>query len=156
MEKQTEMKIIFLDIDGVLNCAEWAQKEYDKGNIHALQENFDTAAIVHLNTIIEQSGAKVVISSSWRLMYSLAHIETLLIKHGFKGVILGITPPRQSLTSRRGNEIQAWLASVPQVTKFVILDDDSDMLHLLPFLVQTNWETGLQEYHIDRALNLLK
>jgi hypothetical protein len=55
----------------------------------------------------------------------------------------------------RGNEIQAWLDAVPVVKTFAILDDDSDMGHLLPFLVRTSGQTGLQPEHVEQAIKLL-
>jgi hypothetical protein len=40
-------------------------------------------------------------------------------------------------------EIQSWLNSHPEVSAFVIVDDDEDMAHLMPKLVKTSWHSGM-------------
>ena len=51
-------------------------------------------------------------------------------------------------------EIQSWIDD-HEVESFVILDDSSDMAHLMPKLVHTSMETGLTEDHVEQALSLL-
>jgi hypothetical protein len=51
----------------------------------------------------------------------------------------------------RGEEIQAWLTENPDVTQFVILDDDSDMAHLIDHLVQTDHKVGLTAADVKKA-----
>lgn len=57
----------------------------------------------------------------------------------------------------RGLEIDDWLSKnlYAGETRFVILDDESDMAHLIDHLVQTNMETGLTEAHADAATKML-
>lgn len=43
----------------------------------------------------------------------------------------------------RGHEIQEWLDDHPFVQRFVIVDDDGDMAHLMSKLVQTDFTDGL-------------
>ncbi len=148
------MKILFLDIDGVLNSEEWAFKKYDEGVHNALQSEFDVQAVERLNTIIEKSGAKVVISSSWRLIYSLEHINSMLTKFGFKGEIVGRTPSPKA-NRGRGYDIKRWLTENSKVTTFAILDDDNDMDGVRDRFVQTSWTKGLQDEHIPKVLALL-
>jgi hypothetical protein len=74
-------------------------------------------------------GASVVISSSIRKYYALEWITQVLRFYGVTCPILGetpfdIEPPEGFNSARRGHEIQAWLDSHPEVTKFIILDDD--------------------------------
>jgi len=38
----------------------------------------------------------------------------------------------------------------------VILDDEPDMLHLLPWLVQSSFETGLTDAHLAAAQRILQ
>ena len=56
----------------------------------------------------------------------------------------------------RGQEIQRWLDAAPPLAGLVILDDEADMLHLAPWLVQTSFETGLLDAHADAALAMLE
>jgi len=57
----------------------------------------------------------------------------------------------------RGQEIQAWLdrARAP-IDGMVILDDEPDMLHLLPWLVQSSFKTGLTDAHLAAARRVLR
>lgn len=167
------MKIIFLDIDGVLNSAHWWDvrppvKEYESEEVHAFR-NIDPTAVKRLNTIIEKSGAVCVLSSTWRTMHTLSYMQRLLERRGFKGKLFASTPchsDRPNPTDgkgninyiRRGNEIQAWLDMLGpdcQPDSFVILDDDDDMAHLSDRLVKTTFEKGLTDEHVISTLEVL-
>lgn len=134
------MKIIFLDIDGVLNCP--ATLERFQGTIA-----IDTNMVSSMKRIIRETGAKVVISSTWRMSKErLAEIE----KHGIE--FIDITPVLRSI---RGEEIASWLKSHPNVKKYAILDDDSDFLPEQP-LFQTSWEVGLTEEIANKVIKYLR
>ena len=46
----------------------------------------------------------------------------------------------------RGHEIQEWLDKHPEVTRYAILDDDSDMLpEQMPNFFKTTFQNGLIE-----------
>jgi hypothetical protein len=169
-------RLVFLDFDGVLNSHRFffgpgAVKRPDNADRdEKLRLSLDPAAIAHLNTIIERSGAKIVISSSWRLAHSVGTLRRALHQRGFRYAdsVVGKTPysPVGDSTNRRGIEIQTWIntdggagwmtgdhgAFDPTI---VILDDDRDMGPLLPRLVKTSWETGLLAEHVPMALQLL-
>lgn len=137
------MKIIFLDIDGVLNHELWLQSPESKaevpGNSHARW--FDPRAVALLNNLTDATYAKIVVSSSWRLDTSLDDLRVLLQKQGITGEIIGKTPYLSYASDEgtylvpRGCEIQAWLENNRDKVGFklskasyVILDDQSDML----------------------------
>jgi len=157
------MKVIFLDIDGVLNSHE----SYVRHCKETFHDNPDPEHIKHLNRIVEKTGAKVVISSTWRLGIHSLGIWRLLDAFGFKGEVIGQTPRRAG--SIRGVEIGDWIdkhnkgedlfmqvdKEVDPVESFVILDDDSDMGELLPFLVQPKIDNGLTSEDADRAIEIL-
>lgn len=132
------MKIIFLDIDGVLN------------NYHTLSEglNWEPDLVKILKRIIKETGAKVVLSSTWRKIKSYRDIiqNDMWIKY------IGKTP---ILWKKRGIEIQEWLDENPGVERFVILDDDSDMVHLMEHLLQTDGEFGLTNEIANEAIKRL-
>ena len=158
------MKIIFLDIDGVLcvieSDAKQAFQRLAKGE--GSSPSLNSKCISVLNRIIKKTDAKVVISSSWRLHYPLENIKKALEKHGFVGEIIGATPnawrhPEIDYVAR-GNEIQQWLNEHPEVEKFVILDDETDeMRHLLPKCVVTQgvFSKGLSCKHAKLVLEHL-
>ena len=119
-----------LDIDGVVNCK--------TSNFSTDGFPLDRYMAFLVGKIVLDTDCKVVLSSSWKhhpdgIKIVEKHIVPLLDKTGEEGNI-------------RGDEIQAWLDKHPEVTKYAILDDDSDMLESQkPNFFQTSWETGLTE-----------
>jgi hypothetical protein len=89
-------------------------------------------------------------------LYPLSILQELLEKKGLKkNVVIGQTPTR--LSDRiRGYEIKEWLDDHSEVDKFVILDDDANMISLLSHLIRTNYEKGLTEKDVDKVLNILQ
>lgn len=163
-------KVIFLDFDGVLNCTRSYFEERawrDAGNEPRAETITHWLApynMAPLNRIIAVTQAKVVISSTWRLLYSPLELRTTLERFGFEGEIIGRTVEGRELAPGfyrtihksipRGSEIAEWVnANSPR--SFVILDDDGDMQAFLPRLVQTNPDEGLTEADADRAIELL-
>jgi hypothetical protein len=108
-----------------------------------------------VTTIIEKTGAKVVISSSWRIILSLSEIRSLLESRRFIGEVISQTPSVRTPNRIRGDEIQAWLDGNPNVEKFVILDDDADMGKFAPYLVQTDARKGITDTNVDQAIGIL-
>jgi hypothetical protein len=153
------MKVLFLDFDGVLNHYLMIIQAYDAGS-----RRFSADAIDRLNTIVARTGARIVVSSSWREQYTLDGLRALLASEGFTGQILDCTPVLHSRTGRgrdldpgqtRCREIQAWLDRQPEPPqRFAILDDIE--LHLLSaFHVKTELDTGLCDEHVEIAISLL-
>ncbi len=150
------MKIVFLDFDGVLNSmADFAFK--------TTSTLFDAAYIARLNAIVGQSGAKVVISSSWRVRHSVDELRTLLHSAGFKGDVIGSTPIFQYDTAQglcdigeiRSAEIKAWMDAHPvPIASFVVLDD-LELSPLAAHQVLTDMIEGLRDHHIEQALAIL-
>src|SRR5580704_14598170 len=122
------MKVIFLDIDGVLNCKKTS-------NPRKLPYVVDRRLLAKFKQLIERTGAKVVLSSTWR--YDPAGVFSA--KHW--GIpFMDLTP---DLPKRpRRDEILAWLKKHPRVTRFVVIDDEDDELDEL-LLDQPTTETGL-------------
>ncbi len=138
-------KILFLDIDGVIN------------NHYSLSEQieFDSRNIVLLRDICDRTGAVVVLSTSWRNMYSRYEFNAMFMVTGFPGInIIGVTPelPNQC----RGVEIKAWLDEHPGWENYLILDDDEDMLEeQLPFFHKTWAGSGLVARHVGIIVECL-
>lgn len=151
------MKVVFLDFDGVLNSQKWVETHKDKfkKNLLSMDRSLDHAAVARVDRLCKLTGAKVVVSSSWRLFSDLPQLRTILKKHGFTGEVIDETPHYGKGGAERGFEIQDWLNSHGPVESFVILDDGGDMVHLCHKLVQTDWEDGLQDEHVEDALEVL-
>ena len=132
------MKIIFLDFDGVMNNEVWFRDRVERKKIYNHDEHerdaIDPRCVDFLNKIIEDTGAKIVVSSTWRMGRSKEQLQTILENKGFKGEIIGKTPFLRGEGCLRGNEIRQWqqdnaeLIGKEDAERYVILDDDSDML----------------------------
>jgi hypothetical protein len=139
MEGKT--KIIFLDIDGVLNVCYPEHDEYGR----IFHPNF----VDNLKRVIDETGAKIVISSTWRYA-GLERMKEMWQKRNLPGEVIDVTPDCTylynegllQLTTRieRGHEIEYWLDENPGlVENYVILDDNSDFLpHQLGNFVMTS------------------
>lgn len=151
--------IIFLDFDGIVETIYWEQAE-DKSwslNIHksGRKELNNKQAIGWLNELYSKVPYDIVVSSTWRIGLTLEELQTLITNSGFNPDIrvIGMTPV---LYQPRGKEIQAWIDDNNFTGKFIIIDDDSDMCHLLPVLVHCDCQLGFTIYDYQKALKLLK
>lgn len=156
------MRLIFLDIDGVLNSTEYLNSEEyeDEFKLHKqVYANIDPDKIKLLNKLVEHSGALVVLSSDWRLSYSLEEMNYFLKIRGATFQISDKTPFSGNPIARtpRGRDIQEYLDTIcMKPESFVIIDDYSDMLHLKKYLVQTDRLVGITKEDIQKALEILE
>lgn len=148
------MKIIFLDIDGVLNSDSWYRRRFlhpdfeCEGRYHHT-DDFDPDAVACLNQL---TGASIVLSSSWRLDYE--NTKSDLEYNGVKLPIIGSTPYIPG--SIKGYEIQQWLDN-NHVDKYVIFDDDMCVLeNQKNNFVHTSYNTGLNGDNIKTAKQILE
>lgn len=148
------MKVIFLDFDGVLCNLESITTRNKRTAANQDPYGPHKDCVAACNRIIKETGAHIVVSSSWRQVVKPEASTERLRRWGIKGYVIGVTP---RLDSIRGEEIRHWIefcADRP-VESFVILDDDSDMGQLRHRLVQTNSHAGLTEADADRAIAIL-
>lgn len=181
-------KYLALDFDGVLNDFDWFKSEEYKqtkleypGTNLSQPTNFgdpeskkafcevfgprhlNPKSVQYLNKILDATGCDVVISSTWRRMFNLEEIVTMLVQRGLDRKYImrfvGMTPILDQQVGplftapARGNEIQAWMEShgVKQ-EQVCILDDDSDMVHLSHRLVRV---MGLNSKNTEEVINML-
>lgn len=157
-------KIVFLDFDGVLNYSEFVATRpkprhmSDHVGWKKFHEGLDPGNIENLNRIIEETGAEIVISSSWRILHTVKQLKIILKDNGFRfpEKVIGRTDSLSG-DKRRGDEIQKWLTDHRcEDAVFVIIDDDSDMGELVGRLVKTKWfGKGLESHHADQAIKML-
>ena len=156
-------KLLFLDFDGVINSHEFMQSNRCGEEVGGVV-GIDPEAVERVNRIIKETGAEVVVSSTWRIRRTRTQLCDILVAHGFKGIVRGMTPHIPATKSgvengTRGLEIQAWIDTAPNygitVKAFVILDDDSDMNHLMDRLIKTSMASGLLDEHVERAIEML-
>lgn len=147
-----KLKIIFLDFDGVIT---WPGSRW----------NIDLEKVKLLEQLIENTGAKIVVSSSWRhgtrngeefIKYRIlnsSHVPKQLDENClFLKSIIDVTDSNGSM---RGDEIKRWVES-HDVENYVILDDDSDMLDEQLFhFVQTDGWYGISDRTVYLATQIL-
>lgn len=152
-----EFPILFLDIDGVLNHIDnW---HGEKCNLIDL---LDPVCVSRLNTVVSETECEVVVSSSWRIIYTLIEMQAMLNNAGYKHRLLSTTPA--TLTTRgksttRGNDIHRWISFHGRLNfgPIAIIDDDADMYPFMDRLVKTDFHNGgLKDEHVDQLIKLLK
>lgn len=150
------MKILFLDIDGVLNNrASMIRAVRDNHHPpHALGQIYtmDPACVNRLRSLVEETGVKIVLTSVWRVRAGMA--EAAFSWAGWSDPpIIGVTDVTEHDRSRG---ITSWLAEHPEVTSYALLDDSPGPLtpDQEARLVTTLHESGLLDEHVDalRAL----
>lgn len=118
---------------------------------------FSKESIQHLNEIIDVTGCKVILSSSWRHTSGLAGTQKKLEENGFKYKLHDMTPTSLQ-NSQRGNEIAHWLKwNEAFDADIAIVDDDwQDIYGYFPdHLVVTTFRLGLTHKEKDKILSLL-
>jgi hypothetical protein len=170
------MKIVFLDIDGVL-CTNKSVKEPKlpfPDDFHMPfrtgWDRLDQECITRLNKITKESGAKIVISSSWRVSCEndrqFKYLTDYLYSEGVEAEIIDKTPTHypehespwgvgERITNRK-IEIQQWLKYTSEaIESFIILDDDHDMDNLSSSHICTDESIGIQDYDVEKAIRIL-
>jgi len=176
------VKILFLDIDGVLNCMPGAATRMalynkDKELFHNKLYGLDPDLVKNLKLILDRTGAKIVFSTSWRYFKDHPIVgsdwrESLAKMLGVsQDIFIGNTPDintcgdSNSGSRRRGSEIIHWLTSgVSNNTieigkfKYCVIDDEvSDIIGVIPerCVVHTDMNYGLQMKDVNRAVKIL-
>lgn len=151
-------RIIFLDIDGVLNSVKYDRERTDK------EGNIDETRMVLLKELVDSTNAEIVLSSSWRKHWSIdddecdhigIKLNSTFQKYGLK--IRDKTPVLSAL--ERSIEIQTWLDEhLCEIQSFVIIDDMfGGWGPLANNLVKTDNRIGrgLEMKHVEMAKRVL-
>lgn len=162
-------KVIFLDIDGVLNTKEFHSKMTKDTPRDEFGYAFDPVAVSNLAHIIEKTGAVIVISSSWKF-HGVTRLREMWKLRNLPGRVLDITPntisddillnanlEEMELGVCRGNEIKEWLSKHQgKVSNYVIIDDFDDLLpEQEDHTVITNTFIGITEWDAKKAIMIL-
>lgn len=138
------MKVLFLDVDGVLN------------NFDLIRANgfdyIDDSMVRVLGGVVKRTGADVVLSSFWRLDQK----DRSLVDAALKRYGMFVSDRTPSMPGPRAGEISAWLRMNPEVERYAILDDDEeagiDMAHSF---FQTDAEVGITAQMAERIVSHL-
>ena len=149
------MKVLFLDIDGVMNNARFNDywcRMFNRG----VSDCIDPMCVRELNRIIDATGCKVVISSSWRLWISSVDTFNIVLgTHGFVGEVVGLTPCRNVTApgdTHRAREIRQYILDHPEVNYYVVLDDDTEPVENF---IKVDNGVGLSPKDADKAIRML-
>lgn len=132
------MKYIFTDIDGVLNPK--------------FSKNWDKKCVSIYNRICTDFDLKPIISSTWRIRYSIPELQELFIKQGITAKIYDYTPV---LNDFRGLEIDQWLIE-NNWDEYVVIDDR--IKNIVPYVnnvVGCKGWIGLTEDHYNEIKKLI-
>ena len=145
------IKIIFLDVDGVLNNGTWAMEMFEQGVRVYHDDLLYEPSLAQLKRIVDETGAIIVVSSSWRqIPTAYAHLREWLEMYG-----LEIHDKTPYVGGTRGNDITAWFNRHPGEYRYVILDDEDDMDGHMEHLVKTDFYLGLTEERADECIRRL-
>lgn len=145
-------KVIFLDVDGVLNADDWAWDLYGKYKVQVYRNNIlYEPALLQLKRIVNETDASIVVSSTWRKIKPAFEDLTRWLKM-YDMEIEDVTP---YVGKSRGHDISAYLEQHTDIDRYAILDDDSDMGDHMDHLVQTNYFEGLTADDADRCIKML-
>ena len=134
------MKIVFLDIDGVLNCSRTP-------NPRKFPFIIDATLLKRLERLLEITGAEIVLDSNWR------YDPVGLLAAKYYGVPFTDTTP--DLPGQpRCEPVLEWLRRHPDVERFIVIDDEDDELDELP-LFQPLRRDGLTDDVVKAAADYL-
>ena len=167
------MKVIFLDVDGVLNSesyCDWVMNNlgYDNGyggffppeaKPRVEDVKWDPETVRVLQHIVEETGANIVMSSTWRHNFPLERFNDMFALYGAHFNIISATPsaPRRmsSFQGFRGDEVNQWLSeTIHDIESYVILDDGVDFYEDQS-VIYTNDQVGLTWNDADAAIRKL-
>jgi hypothetical protein len=148
------IKLIFLDIDGVLNSVD-SSTAANALKLHRL-EDFDKVRFGLLKWLCDQTDAQIVISSTWRIGRTPDWFIGYFEAQGCwrYAPVVGMTPRGGGFRGKEVNEYLETNGFRPETCKHVIFDDDSDFFDDQPF-IHVDRITGLTLRHVYRAIDIL-
>jgi len=154
------MKVIFLDIDGVLNT----DRQIRINDLKQINDiDFDQQAMENLKMIIDQSKAKVVITSTWRIHQNENGYLWRELVRNFEAcsidpeIMIDITPVIDTIMKPEARELEIlkWLDANRNVEKFVILDDQWSMGTLNDHFIRCFSFNGITAEITEEAIEIL-
>lgn len=146
------MKAIFLDIDGVLNSDEHTAfiKSFVTYGDNMI-EPFDDECLYNLKYIVDETDAKIIITSTWRLFPEYLNLlMNKLEEYGLDKNVISLT-----ISNKYKDKLQEIAVKLKKlgITEYVVLDNDNTLN--LDRHVITNNATGLTEIDAKQAIKIL-
>lgn len=166
-KKYNTTKTIFLDIDGILRTyqsdLEWSKK-LNEPILKGTNRLFDPKCVEYLNEIVYLTGARIVITSNWRLRLTLDELKKALRERGVIGSIEGVTdlyPVKNSPIplGNRGLEILRYIQD-KNISKsnYIVIDDQvNDIINFVTFdrVHKVDSMKGLTSNDVDKIIEIL-
>ena len=134
------MNVVFLDYDGVVNTPMWSDDgKHCRYGMPSDNKVNNFQCVQWVSEFCQKYGYSIVVTSTWRMDNN--YIECLKnggLRDGIE--VIGKTPILNGKT--RGEEIKAFLSTHPEVDKFIIFDDESDMDDLKDHLILCDTAKG--------------
>lgn len=161
-------KIVFLDIDGVLNSDFWNKNHQREISVGTL---IDESKIKLLCKLIKDTDAQIILHSGWKYWFDpdlrplrreAENLKVLLEKEGL--VISGVTPDHateeiknsKKFSLVKAGEILAWLEQHNDVDAWVVMDDlDLHNAEVARHQVRTDQSIGLIDGDVEKAKRML-
>jgi uncharacterized Fe-S cluster-containing radical SAM superfamily enzyme len=152
------MTIIFLDIDGVLRTHKSDLENSIILNqeipIRVYDRRFDSKSVNNINYIVHYTGAKIVVSSTWRNNFSVQELKEIFRERGITAEVIDKT----DIGLTRGEEIREWLDR-NEVTNYVVIDDQvKDIINWVDKdrVIEVNCQEGFtSDELVDKTLDIL-
>lgn len=156
------MKVLFLDIDGVMIVKQSTVRRTNGG------KGISDTKLKMLKQIVDRTGAEIVLVSSWKKGWDkdetkITDIDALYLLDRFRKYKLTILDKTtEDFWFQRGLGIHNWLCMHKDVTSWAVLDDemfDYGQYGIMERLVQTESSDfnggGLQQRHVEKVLAIL-
>lgn len=147
MSKSNVKKVLFLDIDGPMI----PRRAYFLPGQTLVVSIFDPVAVSLIKRVLDKTGAKLVISSTWG-NHGKELVKETLEENGISWDYVHadwITP--RKLSSSRDNEIEWWIQKHREVTHWASIDDEK----LAKNNVRVSFDDGMQYRHYIELMQLL-
>lgn len=153
------MRVVFLDVDGVLNKA--GCKVKTPSGFYFVEDE----KVLLLKELVEKTNSKLVLSSTWRQGWedlnngvdSTDSKDFVLLRDKLKEFGLELYDYTSCpITSDRGSKIKEWLENhFDEVDSVLVLDDESNIKPFNKFFVRTSFSDGLKEKHVKKGMEVL-
>lgn len=151
------MNVIFLDIDGVLRThksdLEWLKK-LNAPIPEKRYRKFSPKSVSNINFIHTLIRCKVVITSNWKLYYSLDELKQIFREQGIQPEVIDKT----GISTSRGEEILEWLSLNDGIENWVVIDDQVKDLSSIDSsrIVKCDFSVGFEDDSlVDKVLDVL-
>ena len=149
-------KFIFLDVDGVLNNTKYTKKIHNKYNMHFISHEmpFDPKCLRRLSKIVHATGAKVILTSSWRKDLKCEVVLKARLKE--YGVKIFDMLPLNTHSSERGHEIKKWLYENGGTVTTTLYADNTPIEHTesadFNYIIIDDYSYDLYDYFYESKI----